>query len=136
MYYVTYRQMELRFKIWLANDAESGGSGFLGEGRYQLLREINRRGSLRKASEYLGISYRKAWGDIRAAETHLGFELVRRRRGGSSGGSSSLTEQAKQLLQAYGDVKENIQTLVTRDYKKYIVPILDKNQCKIRWDER
>ena len=127
MYFVTYRQMELRFKIWLANDAETGGGGFLGEGRYRLLREIDRRGCLRKAAEHLGISYRKAWGDIRAVEKHLGFELVRRRRGGSSGGSSSLTEPAKQLLQAYGDVKKNIQTLVTQEYKKYIEPILDRD---------
>ncbi len=128
--------MDLRFKIWLAEDAESGGDGFLGEGRFQLLYAIDRAGSLRKAAEHLRISYRKAWGDIRAAEKHLGFEMVRRRRGGSSGGSSALTEQAKELLQAYGEVKANIQIIVTQEYENHIEPILDKSQCGIRWDER
>ena len=119
--------MEMRFKIWLAEEREAGGDGFLGEGRFQLLFAINRLGSLRKAAEELGISYRKAWGDIRAAEGHLGFELLSRQRGGSSGGSSVLTDPAKQLLQAYSQVKANIETIVTQEYKKYIEPILDKS---------
>jgi len=116
--------MELRFKIWLAEDAEAGGDGFLGEGRFQLLLAIDRAGSLRKAAEELGISYRKAWGDIRAAEAHLGFELVDRQRGGNSGGSSVLTERARQLLQAFEEVKANIETVVTGEFGKQIEPIL------------
>ena len=115
--------MELRFKIWLAEDTDAGGEGYLGEGRFRLLYAIDRAGSLRKAAAQLGISYRKAWGDIRTAEAHLGFELVRRRRGGSSGGSSALTEQARQLLQAFEEVKTNIQTVATQELEKYIEPI-------------
>jgi molybdate transport system regulatory protein len=123
MYFVTYRGMELRFKLWLAEEPEAGGDGYLGEGRFQLLFAIDRAGSLRKAAEELGISYRKAWGDIRAAEAHLGFELLRRQRGGSSGGSSALTERARQLLLAFEKVKTNIQILVTREFDKHIEPI-------------
>jgi len=119
--------MELRFKIWLAEDTKAGGDGFLGAGRFQLLFAIDRAGSLRKAAEQLGISYRKAWGDIRAAETHLGFELVMRQRGGNAGGSSVLTERARQLLQAFEKVKTNIETLVTREFDKHIDPILDND---------
>ena len=116
--------MKLRFKIWLAEDTETGGGGFLGEGRFQLLNALDRAGGLRKAAEQLGISYRKAWGDIRAAEAHLGFALVHRRRGGSKGGSSSLTERAKQLLQAYEKVNLHIQTLVTQEYGKHFESLL------------
>ena len=119
--------MELRFKIWLAEDTEAGGDGFLGEGRFQLLFAIDRAGSLRKAAEQLGISYRKAWGDIRAAEAHLGFELVNRHRGGNSGGSSVLTERARQLLQAFEKVKTNIEILVTQEFDKHIEPLLDSD---------
>jgi len=123
--------MELRFKIWLAEDSEAGGEGFLGEGRFRLLFAIDRAGSLRKAAEQLGISYRKAWGDIRAAETHLGFELVKRQRGGNAGGSSVLTERARQLLQAFEKVKTKIQTRVKREFDKHIDPIL-KPRSRLR----
>jgi molybdate transport system regulatory protein len=119
--------MELRFKIWLAEESDAGGGGILGEGRFQLLFAIDRAGSLRKAAEQLGISYRKAWGDIRAAETHLGFELVNRQRGGNAGGSSVLTERARQLLQAFEEVKTKVQSLVTQEFDKQIDPILDRD---------
>ncbi|MFC1783468.1 winged helix-turn-helix domain-containing protein, partial [Planctomycetota bacterium] len=84
MFVGTYRQMELNVKIWLGDEKEHG---FLGEGRYRLLREIGRTGSLAQAAEKLGISYRKAWGDVRAVEEWLGFELIDRQRGGSCGGA-------------------------------------------------
>ena len=90
-----------------------------------MLHAIDDSGSLRKAAEQLGISYRKAWGDIRAAEGHLGFKLVNRQRGGNSGGSSILTERARHLLQAFEKINTHIQTVVTQEFDKHIEPILE-----------
>jgi molybdate transport system regulatory protein len=58
--------------LWL----ESGESVYFGMGRVMLLDRIEEHGSLRKAAESLGMSYRAAWGKLRATEDALGVVLV------------------------------------------------------------
>ena len=62
----------VRMHLWL----ESGESVYFGMGRVMLLDKIEEHGSLRKAAESLGMSYRAAWGKLRATEDALGEALV------------------------------------------------------------
>ncbi|NCD25119.1 MAG: LysR family transcriptional regulator [Deltaproteobacteria bacterium] len=62
----------VRMHLWL----ESGESVYFGMGRVMLLDKIEEHGSLRKAAEALGMSYRAAWGKLRATEDALGEVLV------------------------------------------------------------
>ncbi|MBU3928739.1 MAG: molybdenum-binding protein, partial [Bacteroidetes bacterium] len=55
----------LRYKLWLS---AVSGEGIVGESTHLLLRKIEEMGSLKAAAEFLGISYRKAWGDIKKSE--------------------------------------------------------------------
>ncbi len=109
--------MELKVKIWLTG---IDGKGFLGGGRFRLLREIHHQGSLRKAADALGISYRKAWGDIRAIERELDFELLHRRRGGCGGGASELTEKGQKLLDAFSRILTEVETEAKKQFKKHL----------------
>ncbi|MCK5272710.1 MAG: LysR family transcriptional regulator [Sedimentisphaerales bacterium] len=109
--------MELKVKIWLVG---ADGKGFLGGGRFRLLREIHRQGSLRKAADALGISYRKAWGDVRAIERELGFDLLHRRRGGCGGGASELTDKGQKLLDAFGRILTEMETEAKKQFKKHL----------------
>lgn len=71
----------VRMHLWL----ESGESVYFGMGRLMLLDMIEEHGSLRKAAEAMGMSYRAAWGKLRATEDALGVVLVESsgtRRGG------------------------------------------------------
>lgn len=71
----------VRMHLWL----ESGESVYFGMGRVMLLDRIEEYGSLRKAAESLGMSYRAAWGKLRATEEVLGqvlVETVGAKRGG------------------------------------------------------
>jgi len=122
MFYATYRPMELKVKLWLASDQ---GLGLLGEGRYRLLCQIGKDHSLRKAVGQLGVSYRKAWGDLRTLEKRLGFKLVTRQRGGSSGGTSDLTARARQMLDAFGKVKADVDSFVARQYQHRLQSIME-----------
>lgn len=88
----------LNYKLWLSSVT---GDGIIEENRYQLLREIQKNGSLKAAADGMKISYRKAWGDLKKAEELLGYELLIRQRGGKDGGTSQLTEKAVKLLEAY-----------------------------------
>lgn len=62
----------VRMHLWL----ESGENVYFGMGRLMLLDRIEEHGSLRKAAESLGMSYRAAWGKLRATEDAVGEVLV------------------------------------------------------------
>jgi molybdate transport system regulatory protein len=101
----TRNDVFVQYKLWLESIS---GEGIIGEGKVRLLKEIGLRGSLSAAAEALGLSYRKAWGDIRKAEALLGYPLTEKRRGGKEGGSSILTPQAVRLLDAYDALRKEL----------------------------
>lgn len=110
----------LRYKLWLS---AVSGEGIIGESKYELLKTIEKLGSLKAASEHLGVSYRKAWGDIKESEELLGYDLTEKTRGGVGGGKSSLTSRAKNLLEAYDALHKKMDTAIDDaydDFKKQI----------------
>ena len=64
----------VRMNLWL----ETGDGMFFGLGRMLLLKKIEEHGSLKKAAEDLGMSYRAAWGKIKKSEEVLGEKLTQR----------------------------------------------------------
>lgn len=74
---------------------------FFGEGPYRLLKLVDEVGSLKKASETMGMAYTKALKLLNNAETVLGFKLTERTTGGSRGGGSHLTQQGIEWLNKY-----------------------------------
>ena len=96
----TYSNIHLNYKVWLSDE---GGESLLGDDKWQLLKAVERLGSLKAAADSLKISYRKAWGDIQTAEVKLGFQLLGKIRGGKEGGNSFLTDEGKRFIQAYDE---------------------------------
>lgn len=88
----------MNHRVWLYRD---GLPGVFGDGKAQILAAIADTGSLNLAAIRLGMSYRKAWADLRKAETCLGVPLVERSRGGPGGGGTILTPTAQRLLAAW-----------------------------------
>ena len=76
----------IRLHLWLETDE----GVFFGAGRALLLAKIEEHGSLKKAAEDLGMSYRAAWGKIRATEKVLGLRLIAQK--GCKKGGHRLTE--------------------------------------------
>ncbi len=75
--------------------------GVFGDGKWRLLDAVDAHGSLQAAARELGMSYRKAWADLRKAESCLGLSLLRRQRGGRTGGATTCTPAARAILEAY-----------------------------------
>lgn len=96
--------MKVKSKIWI----DVNGEPVFGRGRMQLLRAIDRYGSINQAAKEINISYRKAWGYIKAMEDRLGMDLVERQTGGLNGGGTILTEQAKDFILRYETLDEKI----------------------------
>jgi N-terminal domain of molybdenum-binding protein len=71
----TAKRPTIRLHIWL----ESQGEMYFGIGRAQLLFNIQSYGSIKKAAQNMGMSYRAAWGKIQQSEQALGLKLVEQR---------------------------------------------------------
>jgi len=100
--------MEIKSKLWIEID----GRPVFGRGRRFLLEAIDRYGSINQAAKEINISYRKAWGYIKAMEERLGFRLVERQTGGRNGGGATLTKEAKRFLRKYEEMETGIMELV------------------------
>jgi len=103
-------------KLWLLIAEE----GAFGRGRWQLLDAIQRKGSLRSAADELGVSYRKAWGDLRKTERALGVPLLDRHRGGRCGGDCSLTEEGKRWWKEYAHFEKEVESYVEKAFARWI----------------
>lgn len=104
--------MKAKCKIWLE---EKGGVAFA-EGRRMLLEAIDRLGSLNAAAKELGMSYRAAWGKIKATEKALGIKLLVVATGGKGGGGAALTPDAKELLLKYKKYADRMTLLMEKEY--------------------
>jgi len=106
--------MDLKVKWWLEKD----GGLVLGKGRCLLLEAVDRVGSLREAARLCGISYRAAWGKLRASEERLGEPLVVIQPGRRG---MTLTPRAKKLLAVFhqieGELDETLAEIVRRSLK-------------------
>ena len=105
----------LNYKLWLSS---MSGEGVISEEVYVLLEGIREHGSLKAAAEEAGMSYRKAWGSIKNAETLLSYELTDKTRGGKEGGQSVLTSQAEKLLEAYAALQQKLDDAVEKAYEE------------------
>ncbi len=105
--------LDVRSKLWI----EVGGEPVFGRGRRFLLEAIDSYGSINRAAQEVNISFRKAWGLIKAMEDRLGIKLVERQAGGKDGGGAVLTGEARMLLKKYGALERGVQEFVDRRFE-------------------
>ena len=105
------------YKIWLSTEA---GEGIMGDGKWQILKAIEKTGSLKSATESLGLTYRRTWGDLKKIEEQLGFPLLDKSRGGKDGGTSSLTPEGKKLVQAFDNFHAHVDGVIQIAFKEFI----------------
>lgn len=93
----------IKSRIWIEIDGEI----LLGEGRVQLLKAIGETGSLSKAAQTLGMSYKKAWSLVDAVNSRAEKPVVVTAIGGKKGGGSVLTEYGISLIETYERINQN-----------------------------
>lgn len=99
--------MNLSVKLFLEDEKKY----VFGPGRIELLRAVNELGSLRKAAQKLGMSYRWAWGRLNDAKKALGVDLLA--HDASVGGNAkTLTAEARELLAWYDAVEKDIRAVL------------------------
>ena len=109
-------ELKAHYKLWLSLN---NGEGILGDGKWRLLKAIEEFGSISKAAINLGISYRKAWGDLKKVEELLGISVIEKHRGGQSGGSSMITAQGMDIIKAYTRFHNEFESFFQKSFNKF-----------------
>ncbi len=99
--------MKIGCKFWLEKD----GIPVFGMGIYEILSRVEKYGSLHKAAQELGMSYRAAWGKVRVYEKRLGSEFLEKGRHGRTG--AHLTQAGKQAIESYGTILKGIEEMIS-----------------------
>jgi molybdate transport system regulatory protein len=108
------QKMQAKSKIWI----EAGGEVVAGDGKVDLLGRIEETGSIQKAAEEIGMSYRHAWGFLQKMEKRGGIKLVETQVGGREGGGAKLTPSGKDFLKRYLAFREGLDEYIGEKFKK------------------
>lgn len=100
----------VRAKLWLEID----GKPFFGEGRFQLLKGIDKYGSINQAAKVVNIPYRRAWSYLHAMEDRLGIKLIVTQTGGYNGGGTTLSMEAKEFLKRYDEMTSYLEGVLEK----------------------
>lgn len=86
--------------IWIDKDKKT----FLGKGRIELLKLIDKTGSLSKAAKEMKMSYKAAWDSINDMNNASEVNLIESTSGGAGGGGSKLTALARLYIELYDKI--------------------------------
>jgi molybdate transport system regulatory protein len=111
-----------QYKIWLSTET---GEGIMGDGKWQILKAIEKTGSLMAATESLGLTYRRTWGDLKKIGEQLGFQLLDKSRGGKDGGTSTLTPEGKRLVEAFDNLHERVDDVIQLAFKDFMQQMIN-----------
>ncbi len=106
------QKIEPKLKMWIEVDEVS----VFGDGRLLLLRAIAETGSIKQAALKLNMSYRAAWGKIKASEERLGITLVEKHHG--SLGGAELTKEAQEFINCYLKFQEEAFQAVQKSFEQ------------------
>lgn len=110
--------MEIKYKIWV--ERKQSGKVFFGKGREDILKAIGEEHSLNAAAKKLGMSYRAAWGRLKASEERLGMKLVDIN---PSEKTMQLTDQAKAMIDLFEKLEKDVEQLLQtaeNDFQKLL----------------
>lgn len=111
----------LHYKLRLFIKGEDEGNAF-GPGIADLMRGVDRYGSLLKAAESMHMAYSKAWKIIHRVEENLGFQLIFRQVGRGCG--STITAEGREFLEAYDNFINEISSATQESFEKNFAKFL------------
>jgi molybdate transport system regulatory protein len=106
--------MKAKYKFWVEKD----GAVVVGNGRVSLLKLIDELGSIQKAADKMGMSYRHAWGFVRKVENRSGIKFVETEIGGREGGGARLTQEGREFLKTYSSFRDGINEFIDNKFKE------------------
>jgi molybdate transport system regulatory protein len=87
------------------------GRLLLGRDRITLLEAVAEHGSISKAAEAVGTSYKTAWDAVNAINNLLPRPAVLTRAGGEGGGGAVVSQEGRRLIEAFRAIEEKLARL-------------------------
>ncbi len=106
--------MEIKAKFWIENKGEVVS----GVGKIALLRAVDQLGSIQKAADQFGMSYRHAWGAIKKIEKRAGFKIINTKLGGREEERTHITPKGKVFIQEMDSLLNDLRNMVENRFKK------------------
>ena len=100
-----------------------------GPGVSQLLKRVDELHSLRAAALSMSMAYSKAWTVVRNAEDGLGFHLLTSTAGGKHGGGAVLTDEARQMIDAYDAYCEKLRAYGEKLFEETYGLTMSRSTC-------
>jgi len=97
--------MEIKYKIWI----EENGKVIFGKGRDEILKSIEQQHSLNAAAKELGMSYRAAWGRLKASEERMEKKLVET---SEKEKALQLTAQARTIIERFEKLEKDVENIL------------------------
>ena len=113
--------MEIKYKIWIEKDSRV----LFGRGRDDILKAIEDMRSLNAAAKKLQMSYRAAWGRLKASEERMGMKLVEI---DSAEKGMHLTVQAKAIIDRFEKLEKDVEGLLTEANRDFRMLLKDKEK--------
>ena len=108
-------KLYIKSKTWMENQY---GDLLFGKGKTEILEYIDRYGSIAKAAEKLGMSYKKAWSHIQVLQKNLDDVLVETKKGAGEQGGTILTEQAYEYIDRYKQLQSEIEAFANERFNR------------------
>ena len=89
----------------------------IGPGKVLLLEKINETGSISKAAESMGLSYRKAWRLVNELNKYSIKKLVNAKPGGQGVRGAHLSEEAKKFIKLFKKIEKSFKVLTAKEKK-------------------
>ena len=110
------KEFQLYSRFWIKN---SKGEDIIGNGKVRLLEAVDLTNSISAAAKEMGMSYRKAWGDIKNVEDNLGFKITEKVRGGKDGGGTVLSDKGKKFIKNYKLMQKELETAINNTFENF-----------------
>ena len=104
----------LNGRLWL----ETNDGRFLGIGRLELLERIAALGSISKAAQAMGMSYRRAWDLVSSMNAQAAAPLVSTQTGGLKGGGAVVTEAGQTAIMTFKALQARFQAFMVLETQR------------------
>ncbi|ALW83837.1 ModE family transcriptional regulator [Hymenobacter sedentarius] len=105
------KNYRLNGRLWLETD----DGRFLGIGRLELLEQIASLGSISKAAQAMGMSYKRAWDLVSSMNAQAAAPLVTTQTGGSRGGGAAVTAAGHEAITAFRALQARFQAFMAAE---------------------
>lgn len=120
-------RLYVKTKTWIEN---AEGELLFGKGKTEILELIEQEGSISKASEVIGMNYKKAWTHIKILQKNINDVMVETKQGGGEDAGTKLTPVAREYMEKYRKLQEDIENYANERFKELFLKPRNKKEFK------